>query len=166
MLALMARTTRSKRTDVLTTNKALSRFLVCLVGIIALVGCAGEEAMEEISRSETGTNIEFQSPDPEEFLRAYFHAAVNERNYEHLWTLATESFNDVNYGGEYQIFVDFWNSVESLEIETIDIPERSNSAVVCNVKMTLRIGGNDILTETNYHLIYDEDKASWVFESP
>ncbi len=148
------------------TKKTILVILAGLVGILGLAGCAGGNGTADSAQPQPESTIGFQTPDPEEFIRDYFHAIVNERKYEHLWLLATESFNDANYGSDYQIFVDFWNSVEELEIESVEISERSNTSAVCVVKMKLKIRGDEISAETNYHLIYDAGKESWVFESP
>ena len=128
--------------------------------------------LESADRTSSSPNIQPEPDtksslsDPEEFIRGYFYAVVNQRDYDYLWTLATDNFQKVNSKGGYQDYTNFWNSVDSLNLTSVDFYERSNSSAKCQVKMTLYINGESYPLDVKYHIIYNSSKDSWMFESP
>lgn len=125
-----------------------------------------ESVQQANPSSDDLSNTGSQTADPEVFLRDYFYNIVHRRNYQYLWTLATENFQEKNSNGSYQDFVDFWNSVDELDLESIDFYENSEYSVRCNVKMTMYINGSSYYLDLKYHLIFDTSRDTWLFESP
>jgi serine/threonine protein kinase, bacterial len=115
----------------------------------------------------TSTLVVTPSSSVEEFIRTYFQA-INSRNYETSWSLLSDAFkattNSPQNGG-YQGYVDFWNTVDVVEILEIQILEQNSQSakafVVANYhyKNGVTTTGNQ-----NFYFIYDFTRNTWLFD--
>ncbi len=117
----------------------------------------------------THTIVPTPSNSVEPFIRTYFEA-INRRNYEYAWSLLSEAFkasrNSPQNGG-YQGYVDFWNSVDRVEIVEIRILEQtSQSAEVFVVANYHYQNGATTTGEQTFYLSYDFTRNTWLFDVP
>lgn len=103
----------------------------------------------------------------EQFIHAYFQE-INSRNYETTWSLLSEAFkasrNSPQNGG-YQGYVDFWNSVDRVEIVEIRIlDQNSQSAEVFVVANYHYRNGATTTGEQNFYFTYDFTRNTWLFD--
>ena len=115
----------------------------------------------------TNTIVLPPSNSVEQFIRTYFQE-INSRNYENTWSLLSDAFkasrNSPQNGG-YQGYVDFWNTVDRVEILEIKILEQSSqSAEVFVVANYHYKNGVTTTGKQNFYLIYDFTRNTWLFD--
>jgi hypothetical protein len=105
--------------------------------------------------------------DPVEFANWYFARVWNERDYQNLWdNYLTASFKANVGSGLFDDYVWWWNTVERVDVNSVDVLE--NNDVVASVRVDLtfhmkdgRVIQNQIYT---YDLLYDPSRATWMFD--
>ena len=115
----------------------------------------------------TNTIVPTPSSSVEQFIRTYFQE-INNRHYENTWSLLSDAFrasrNSPQNGG-YQGYVDFWNTVDRVEILEVRILEQSDqSAKVFVVANYHYKNGVTTTGEQNFSLIYDFTRSTWLFD--
>jgi hypothetical protein len=115
----------------------------------------------------TSTIVPTPSNTVEQFIRTYFEA-INSRNYETTWSLLSDAFKATTNGpqmGGYQGYVDFWNTVDRVEILEIRVLDQSSQSaevfVVANYHYT---NGVTTTGEQSFYLIYDFTRDTWLFD--
>ena len=66
--------------------------------------------------------------------------------------------------GGYNEYVEFWNTVEQVDINNLETQRISDTSVKCQFRMILHIGGKQYSTNANYNLTYDASRQTWIFE--
>lgn len=117
----------------------------------------------------TDTMVPVPSNSVEEFIRAYFQA-INSRNYEYTWSLLSDAFktnsNSPQHGG-YQGYVDFWNTVDRVEIVEIRILEQGSQSAEAFVVANYHYQNGATTTgEQTFYFIYDFTRNTWLFDRP
>ena len=115
----------------------------------------------------TNTIVLTPSNSVEQFIRTYFQE-INSRNYENTWSLLSDAFkasrNSPQNGG-YQGYVDFWNTMDRVEILEVNMLEQSSqSAEVFVVANYHYRNGVATTGEQNFYLIYDFTRNTWLFD--
>jgi hypothetical protein len=115
----------------------------------------------------TNTIILTPSNSVEQFIRTYFQA-INSRNYENTWSLLSDAFkasaNSPENGG-YQGYVDFWNSVDRVEVLEIRVLEQSNQSAKAFVVANYHYKNGVTTTgEQNFYFVYDSSRNTWLFD--
>ena len=115
----------------------------------------------------TNTIVVTPSNSVEQFIHTYFQE-INSRNYENTWSLLSDAFkasrNSPQNGG-YQGYVDFWNTMDRVEILEINILEQSSqSAEVFVVANYHYKNGVTTTGEQNFYFIYDFTRNTWLFD--
>lgn len=115
----------------------------------------------------TNTVVPTQSNSVEQFIRTYYQA-INSRNYELTWSLLSDDFransNSLENGG-YQGYVDFWNTVDRVEIlETRILEQSDQSAKVFVVANYHYKNGATTTSEQEFSFIYDFTRNTWLFD--
>jgi hypothetical protein len=104
---------------------------------------------------------------PEGFLRWYFSAVWNERNYQDLWdNYLTPSFKARPNAGGFAGYTAWWNSVQRVDVNSITVLENdgTHAWVRVNVTFTMmdgRVIGNQ---EYDYDLFFDATRQTWMFD--
>jgi hypothetical protein len=116
----------------------------------------------------TSTIVPTPSSSVDEFIRTYFQA-INSRSYESTWSLLSDAFkastNSPENGG-YQGYVDFWNTVDRVEILEIKVLEQSSQAAEVFVVANYHYKNGVTTTgQQNFHLIYDSTRNTWLFDA-
>jgi len=125
------------------------------------------ESENQTARSdgeEPASNPEIEIPDPEDFIYSYFNDVIKRRNYDYLWTLSTDDFKQRNSDGSYRDFVDFWDTVDQVTMESVSCSNQSTTRAICPVVMTWHVNGNDVFLDVEYNLLYDNAIGSWIFD--
>jgi hypothetical protein len=115
----------------------------------------------------TTTIVPTQSNSLEQFIRTYYQE-INSRNYENTWSLLSDAFkassNSLQNGG-YQGYVDFWNTVDRVEVLETKILEQNNQfAKVFVVANYHYKNGVTTTSEQNFSFIYDFTRNTWLFD--
>ena len=103
--------------------------------------------------------------DPAEFVRWYFTALWQERNYEYLWENAlTQSFR--NHDNNFNQYADWGNSMERIDIHSVKILNNDGhyAAVQVNLSFYFTSGHTAKDKTYSYNLLYNEGKQSWMFD--
>ncbi len=108
-----------------------------------------------------------QSNSLEQFIHTYYQA-INDRNYAFTWSLLSDKFKANAHGtenGGYQGYVDFWNTVDRVEVLEINILEQnSQSAKVFVVANYHYKNGVTTTSKRNLYFIYDLTRNTWLFD--
>lgn len=102
----------------------------------------------------------------EGFVRDYFYLVTHDRNYEYTWSLLTVQFRNANSPDGYSDYVRFWDSVDELEITSLEVFEHNAKSANCRIDMVFYINKQYVPVKVSYHLIYDDNRQSWLFENP
>ena len=115
----------------------------------------------------TDTSILTPSDSLGQFIHTYYQA-INSRNYEITWSLLSDAFRASAHSpqnGGYQGYVDFWNTVDRVEVLEIRILEQSNqSAKVFVVANYHYKNGVTTTSEQDLYFIYDFRRNTWLFD--
>lgn len=104
---------------------------------------------------------------PEGFLRWYFAAVWNERDYLDLWeNYLTPSFKARPNAGGYEGFAAWWSSVQRVDVNSVTVLQNdgTNAWVRVNVTFTMLDGRVISNQEYDYDLFYDAARQTWMFD--
>lgn len=115
----------------------------------------------------TNTIVLTPSNSVEQFIRTYFQE-INSRNYENTWSLLSDAFkastNSPQNGG-YQGYMDFWNTVDRVEILEIKTLEQSSQSAEVFVAANYHYKNGVTTTgEQTFYFIYDFTRNTWLFD--
>lgn len=102
----------------------------------------------------------------EEFIRAYYEA-INNRDYDYTWTLLSDEFQANAHGpsqGGYQGYVDFWNTVNEVEILEINIIQQNDSSATVFIRANYHYkAGYTTTSKSNFYFVFDKKRNTWLF---
>lgn len=105
--------------------------------------------------------------DPAEFARWYFGAVWQQRNYQDLWdNYLTPSFKTNVGSGSFEDYVTWWNSVERIEIHSVDVMRHEGTYAWVRVNVTFYMKDGRIVSgqQYDYDLFYDANRGTWMFD--
>jgi hypothetical protein len=109
-------------------------------------------------------------PDPTNpvgFLRYYFNLLTDSRNYGDAWKLLTRKYQRQFYSGNYTSYGSYWGAVAHVNLESVQITQLTAASVNAHVQMTLIMTSGLVEPLTaDYHLIYDPNARTWMFDTP
>lgn len=108
-----------------------------------------------------------QTSDPEKFVRSYFNAVWQDRNYDYMWkNYLTSTFQASSSPGGYQEYIQWWGSVERVDLNNISVSRQSDSWASTTVNVTFHLKDGRILANRvySYDLTYNYDLGSWQFD--
>ncbi len=120
----------------------------------------------DMDSSQIQSQPQAQIPDPEDFIRYYFDAITTQRNYEYLWSLQTDNFHREASKNSFNDYVTYWETVDDVTINSIDVYDQSAYSVRCRVKMNFYKNNESIPVDLPFFLTYDDMKNSWIFDVP
>ncbi len=100
---------------------------------------------------------------PADFLTWYFTAVWKTRNYEELWTYQTMSFQ-TEASGSYDGFVNWWSSVDRVNVGDIAVHSNDGQAASVTVILTFHLKNGQVLRNQSfdYDLAYDPSRNTWL----
>jgi hypothetical protein len=104
--------------------------------------------------------------DPEQFIREYFNAIWQVRNYDFLWSLSTPSFQANASPGGYQEFTSWWGSVDRVDVLSVIVTSNDGHYASVDVHLTFHLKDGRVLSNRDYpyNLIYDSNRQTWMFD--
>jgi uncharacterized membrane protein YvbJ len=114
----------------------------------------------------TSTQVTANTLSPDKFIRWYFDAVWQDRNYEYLWTLSTPSFQSIVNPGGYQEYVKWWESVKQVDLNSVAIVPKGTDYVIATVNVNFYLKNGRVLSnkEYTYQLTYSSEIDSWLFD--
>ena len=112
---------------------------------------------------QPGTGIQ----DPGEFVRWYFGAVWQFRNYQELWdNYLTPSFKAHVSSGSYQEYVTWWSSVDRVVVNSVHVIENDGTHAWVRVNVTFHIKDGRVISnqQYDYDLLYDAARQTWMFD--
>jgi hypothetical protein len=104
---------------------------------------------------------------PEGFLRWYFSAVWNERNYQDLWdNYLTPSFKARPNAGGFEGYVAWWSSVQRVDVNSVTVLENDGTHAWVRVNVTFTMNDGRVISnqEYDYDLFYDAGRQTWMFD--
>jgi hypothetical protein len=105
--------------------------------------------------------------DPAAFVSWYFGAIWQNRNYQDLWNnYLTPSFKTVVSPGGYSEYVAWWDSVQRVDLNSIDTIQNDGTHAVVRVNVTFTMKDGRLIRnqEYDYDLLYDTARKTWMFD--
>lgn len=105
--------------------------------------------------------------DPAAFIRWYFAAVSQNRNYQDLWNnYLTSSFKTVVSPGGYSEYVTWWDSVQSVDVNSVNVIQNDGTHAVVRVNVTFTMKDGRLIPnqEYDYDLLYDAARQTWMFD--
>jgi hypothetical protein len=94
--------------------------------------------------------------DPVDFIYFYYEN-INDRNYDLTWSMLSGEFKSVFNPGGKDPYVDFWNTVNRVEIYSAEQTKISDNAAVVIISSNIR------RDQLNYYLLRDNAQSNWLF---
>ena len=107
--------------------------------------------------------------DPGEFVRWYFASVWQARNYQDLWdNYLTPAFKSRISSGGYSEYVQWWSSVERVDVSSVDVLQNENGRAWVRVTVTFTMKDGRVISnqQYDYSLLYDAARQSWMFDYP
>ena len=104
---------------------------------------------------------------PEGFLRWYFSAVWNERNYQDLWdNYLTPSFKARPNAGGFEGYVAWWSSVQRVDVNSVTVLDNDGTHAWVRVNVTFTMTDGRVISnqEYDYDLFYDAARQTWMFD--
>jgi len=104
---------------------------------------------------------------PEGFLRWYFGAVWNERNYQDLWdNYLTPGFKARSSGGSYEDYAAWWNQVQRVDVNSVTVLQNDGTHAWVRVNLTFTMMDGRVVSnqEYDYTLFYDAARQTWMFD--
>ena len=114
----------------------------------------------------SGTQATVQ--DPAGFVRWYFTRVVTERDYQNLWdNYLTASFKTSVGSGLFDDYVWWWNTVQRVDINAIDVLQKDGQDAGVRVNLTFHMKDGRLVENQvyNYDLLYDPSRETWMFDA-
>lgn len=106
--------------------------------------------------------------DPEGFARWYFTRVWNERDYQNLWdNYLTVSYKANVGSGLFEDYVGWWDSVERVEVNSVDVLENNGMNALVRVNLTFHMKDGRVVENQvySYDFLYDPSRATWMFDA-
>ncbi len=104
---------------------------------------------------------------PEGFLRWYFAAVWNERNYQDLWdNYLTPAFKSRPDNGGLQDYAAWWNSVQRVDVNSVSVLQNDGTHAWVRVNLTFTMKDGRVVSnqEYDYDLLFDPTRQTWMFD--
>lgn len=105
--------------------------------------------------------------DPAGFIRWYFDAVWRSRNYQDLWDHYLTASYKANVGsGLFEDYVGWWESVERVEVHAVDVLQNDGTQAWVRVTATFHMRDGRVVANQvyEYNLLYDPNRATWMFD--
>lgn len=106
---------------------------------------------------------------PDQFIH-YYYDHINLRDYQLTWSLLSDQFKANVNGpatGGYQGYVNYWNTVQQVNIFGVTISSQVGGTAVVLVNMQyVYLNGKVGSVLQPFNLIYDSTRGTWLFDSP
>jgi hypothetical protein len=106
--------------------------------------------------------------DPAGFARWYFTRVWNERDYQNLWDNYLTASYKANVGsGIFEDYVWWWNSVQRVDINSVDVLENNGSDARVRVNLTFHMTDGRVVENQvyEYDFLYDPSRGTWMFDA-
>jgi len=116
--------------------------------------------------SPSGTQTVVQGP--AEFARWYFTRVWNERDYQNLWENSLTTSFKANVGsGLFEDYVGWWESVERVDINAVDVLANNGTDAWVRVDLTFRMKDGRVVQNQiyEYDLLFDPGRGTWMFDA-
>ncbi len=106
--------------------------------------------------------------DPADFARWYFTRVWNERDYQNLWENYLTASYKANVGsGLFEDYVWWWDSVQRVDINAVDVLQNNGSDAWVRVNLTFHMQDGRVVRNQvyDYDFLYDPSRGTWMFDS-
>ena len=135
-----------------------------LFTITALPGGRNTKAPPLVPRTPTATG----APGPAEFAEWYFTRVWQERDYQNLWdNYLTPGFKANVGSGLFEDYVLWWNSVQRVNINVVDVLRNNGMDAWVRVNLTFYMMDGRVVQDQvyEYDFLYDPGRGTWMFDS-
>lgn len=104
---------------------------------------------------------------PEDFIRWYFNAVWQTRNYEDLWqNYLTQNFKIKVGSGIFEDYAGWWDSVDRVDVNSVNVIQNDGTRawVRVNINFHMKDGRTLNNQEYEYSLLYDASRNTWMFD--
>jgi hypothetical protein len=102
------------------------------------------------------------------FARWYFTRVWNERDYQNLWDHYLTASYKTNVGsGIFEDYVWWWNSVQRVDINSVDVLENNGIDAWVRVNLTSHMTDGCVVENqvNDYDFLYDASRETWMFDA-
>jgi hypothetical protein len=129
-----------------------------------VVKYAVTEGLNCVTKDECPTAKAESKATPEKAIEDYYQL-INERQYGNAWSVLTRRFQDIEPDNNYKNFEGWWDSVDSVKIDSVKLLEKSDArAIVYTDLRYLMKGGRQINDSSKITLILSSN-GKWLIDA-
>lgn len=131
----------------------------------ALPGGHNTKAPPLVPRTPTATS---STQAPAEFAEWYFTRVWQQRDYQNLWdNYLTPSFKASVGSGLFEDYVFWWNSVQRVDINAVDVLQNNGMDAWVRVNLTFHMMDGRVVQDQvyEYDFLYDPGRRTWMFDA-
>jgi len=109
-----------------------------------------------------------QSISPEKSIENYYKN-INDRNYNKSWQSLSSNFKNPSGSNSendifYQEYQDWWNKVDYVQINKIDVLEKTEEKATLKVDLQYQMKTGNLVQDKKsiFYLVWDEDSFNWL----
>jgi hypothetical protein len=108
-----------------------------------------------------------EAGDPVSFVKWYFSAVWQTRDYDTLWNLQTPAFQKANSGGSFSDYTAWWDSVSYVTVHSASLVHKAGGTASVSVVLSFKLKNGKTISNQSYtySLVYDDGLKSWKFQS-
>jgi hypothetical protein len=104
------------------------------------------------------------SPAAEDFIREYFQL-IGQRAYTQTWAMLSTHYRQLHNPTGYQPYVDFWNTVQSVDVVTIQPVTQNQQSARLLVQLAFYFtNGKPSIQVITFNLVADTASDSWLID--
>jgi len=101
---------------------------------------------------------------PEDFVRQYFQL-IEQRDYPQTWALLSDHYRQLHNPTGYQPYVDFWNTVQSVGVVTVQPEAQDQQSARLVAQLTFHFTNGKTSTQSiTFSLVANTASGSWLID--
>jgi len=102
---------------------------------------------------------------PDGFIRQYFQL-IGQRDYSQTWALLSDHYRQVHNPTGYQPYVDFWDTIQTVNILTIQPVSQNQQSASLRVQLAFQFTNGTHSTQTiTFNLVSEAASGSWLIDN-
>jgi len=120
-----------------------------------------KEKIANFNNTNTVNNLNNNRQNPGDFIYEHYQL-LNNRDYETTWNNLSSNFQGISQG--YNSYIQWWNSVNNINILNIQVINNNNSDALVKAQLVYSLSNGKKMTDrkNNIYLLWNNDQQKWL----